>query len=608
MKLDWILRILSSRPNLLSSFVVVVLLGCVFLLADPGASSESNTPSNAQDKQSIQELNVTTTEPEMAGQTDSGEWWTVQSDFLRSIKLDELILSTDLDGLTHLLDQANHLSNFASRFTAKTRIVEGISARDPLRALELAQEFPIQHRSVLLSTIFHEWILADLDSAVEHAKPLDEQTRKLFVTALFYVREDLGEDVRRSIATSLSLKDFARELLLEAQVASLMEQPEEAFQAIQNDSVPDSRQMRLLEEVALEWIDRDGMEVFSRLGEQLTFEDRENLRYGVTRSLTQRDAPAMFAYAKTSLGETDFRVWKTILNEWVRWDAPAAFDAINQLSSEELGRTLRESVVSDWARNNPFELLDYLDTFPQDIRLTAEEQAIQFATMMSPKKAAIHLASLDGNQDVVVQNFVSGWAMQDPTAALDWVLGSPQLVDTRQELFNLIVDRMPIENADRLMNEALAIPIGESGVGAEVGIVRWLAREDIDKALLALSQTREGQTKLDSYREVGWELVRRDRNQDAIGLADQLRDEQRASFIRTMAPTIVASDPENIQGVLEMFESTEGKSSVALAALTFHGLQEFLSEQQVTDLTKLLLPEDVEQLKKGFSLPEDADE
>ena len=521
----------------------------------------------------------------------------VSSVFELSVQLDSWLLDHELSDLVALFEQSKAISNLENRTDIQQRIVERIASIDPKRALKIAETQPNNYKRVLYSAIFREWVFMDIDSAVEYAaSTLPQNIKRLMVQSIVSIRDDLDESTRLKLAKRLGMEQVASALLDQSRINVLLDQPELALKAVLDDGKPDRDQIGSLVQIALVWIEKEGIEVLDSIGDQLPFGTRRNLLQAVFAQLTQRDAQKAFQSAISILDQTDSIVISNVLRNWASWDAPAAMEATQTVESDEFRNSLQAKLIQDWSIANPFELLDSLDLVPEPLRKTAESQAIQFVSMIAPAKAATHVAETAGQNFNDVKTFISGWAMRDPEGAVEWILGSSNFSDRRWELLNPILPRVSIEYADKFFDVLKAQPLNSSGAGGEVDIIRWVLNHDVDTALELLPKARAGLTKIMSYEQVGRKLAELDRNSEAIALANNLSVDHRKTYIRSLALQWVANDSSSAMDLLRLLSTESDRSSFAFSLISSHKIQQFLTDTQNEQLEGLLIPEDAEDL------------
>ena len=522
------------------------------------------------------------------------QWQSISGAFDRSVYLDNWLLNNELTDVLRLYDQAGTISNQRLRATFQDRIVERVASIDPPKALEIAETRRYVRQQDSYYSIFREWVLSDIDTAIEHASELPEDIRRIVTRAVVFVRDDLDESNRMQFLESLRMERFGLVLLEQVRIRALLDQPEVALREVLNDEKPNREQVDSLIQVALAWIEKDGINILPHIGEQLAFGTRRNLLQGVFKTLAQSDAEKAFRNALTVLDHKDSSVLSNILSGWGSKDALSAFNAIQWVESEDLRNALQSKQIQNWSVENPFGLLDSLDSIPENLRQFAETQALQYVSMIAPAKAATHVAETSGENFSAVQSFVSGWAVRDAQSAMEWIFESPYSTDRRWELLGPIFNRLSVEDADRLLDVVEQIPLDPSEIGEEVHVVRWVAKQDIVRALDLLPRIRAGITKEYSYREVGRKLAELNRNSEAVALAEYLSIDQRRRYIRSLTDQWVSQDSTSVMDYLQLLENESDKSSFALSVIGFHRIQEFLTSSQKVLLEGMLTSEDAE--------------
>ena len=96
--------------------------------------------------------------------------------------------------------------------------IQRIAVVDPEQAISLVEKVGSERRKVLLTFVFEEWSVADLDQAVKHALQLEDIDRLAVLDGIFNARFDLSEIELREIASQLGHKERMFERLASRQL------------------------------------------------------------------------------------------------------------------------------------------------------------------------------------------------------------------------------------------------------------------------------------------------------------------------------------------------------------------------------------------------------
>lgn len=137
---------------------------------------------------------------------DLGTLFTERSRFSQSIQLFRQTEVRDQEFLIDLARQATLLPNVLDRDVVQDVVFRRLDAMDPVKALARLNEFANQDTTHMIRAIFHEWLYADLEYAIESASAMKEPAKVAILKELLNSRYDLPESVLRDSAKKLDIE------------------------------------------------------------------------------------------------------------------------------------------------------------------------------------------------------------------------------------------------------------------------------------------------------------------------------------------------------------------------------------------------------------------
>ena len=526
----------------------------------------------------------------------------LSSEFERSAALFNILLQADKRDLLTLVDQSKKVSPATVQRSMQQSIFQRLASIDSVEALKQAKTLPKHRQDPLVQAIFEEWSITDLDESVKVAKNLDGPQKIAALQGILRSRTDLSESLRKEIARDFGRERVAVDMISQARMMELLDNPEEAWFAMIGDQNQRSSQTGILIQIGNAWVRQQGLGVLGQIAESFT--DWQT-RSTVVRSII---AKATLANPQDALNQAlrlrsnQVGEWAPmVVREWALSEPRTAFDAATNVSPSGLRRSLQESVVIAWATNNPNMLLEELALLPENLQNLAREQAILAIARNEPLEAVDLMASVedDSSRHMIAYSVASSWSDIDPVAAVNWILSNPDLERMRNELLTIVFQKLALENPQLAMELALKQPI-EHGRGLEAIVIARLAQVDLQHALALLAQVREGQTQVAAFMSIGQQLVRNYDTDRALKLGEQLDGQSRSSYYQSVMSTWANMDPEGLVNSLDKLPSTETKSKAALSLARSNQYREVLTTDQLDYAKSFLSEQDAKRLDSGI--------
>ena len=526
----------------------------------------------------------------------------VSSTFARNAELHRLVDSADQKTLLSMLSLSSQIKPSTVQPELQKPIVQRLAMMDPRRALSAVEKLPHHQNDLLTKEIFHEWSQSSLDEAVKFAKQMkNDSIQFTALRGILESRSDLSDDVRRGIARELGNESIAEHTFAQEAMMGQLENPEKAWYSMVDDWDGDLQSSGYLLHVANAWVNQSGLGVLDEIYESL--DDRNSkmvVLSGVIASAMQRDPEATFNRTLMMESEQASTLALTAARTWARSDPQSAFSAASNVSKGGLRLNLQRTIISSWASNNPSELLAAVSTFPENLTKYAEMKAVTGISRESPEEAAQLMATMDFGEDLssVARTIANNWSRKDPLAAVEWVLTNADLENQRRSLLRPLLGKLAREQPEMAMDIALQQPVE---FGLEAGVISRLASVDVHKALTLLSRVRQGAHQFPAYTSVGSALVDVGQTQRAMKLANELPEELRDVYYRSVFGKWARSDPEGLLAEIDKLSSASLKSSAAFALASNSRFGQSLSDEQMEYAKSFLNEKELEMLDRTRS-------
>ena len=253
------------------------------------------------------------------------------------------------------------------------------------------------------------------------------------------------------------------------------------------------------------------------------------------------------------------------------------------------------TVILAWGRKHPSEALDRVMEFPRLYRADAVSAAAIKLAEDNPLATIDRISdfrSVPGtNVDRAIESVVRNWALDAPKLALEWVQNNTEEGSTyRAELLGEVLPKYALDEPE----QAMTIAVEEFNPdyiysSLESQVIRSLITFDrLDSAVELLPQVRDEFRRLESVN-VGAELVKQNRLDDALALTDSIPNEERSEYLYWLASRLTIYDLAT--DVLEMIAkvpSAQLQSTVAERLLTDGTAESDFTSEQLTTLRSYL--------------------
>ncbi|MYD44912.1 MAG: hypothetical protein F4W92_00960 [Gammaproteobacteria bacterium] len=519
-----------------------------------------------------------------------------KTEFERRAALFGLLMSAAEDTLIEYLDKSKTFDSPSLRKSIESAIIQKLASLNPQIALEQVRTLPIGNQQDLVTFIFEEVALSDLEDAKNLALALDPTLTQAAVQGILLARHKHSDDLLLDIAKELNQEAYAVRILAEAVAFSASEDPRLAWNRIVFDSQPNLAQTEFLIRVATEWLIQEGISVIDQISESLTDTVvRDAVIMSALHRIAQDDPHAALIEALQLTSDSRELAIRTIAEVWARIDPQAALVDIATMESGKTLKLLQESLLIAWAAHDPSDLLEMLAVVPEHLRAMAEQEAMLAIARISPEEAVSFLSEIEDDdlRIKLAKEIATNWSEQDPHAALDWVLNETFTTDVQQaETLMIVLANLASNDPELAFKTARDQPIVLRGVhyrGMEVTVIQNLVDINIDKALAMLSEIRrEGLTIPHAYGEVGRAMIRDGQYDRALALGQRLGENRRRNYTTELMYQWAMSNPETLFEALEGLPSDQLKNQAARGLVRYNPETKALSSLQMEQVGKFL--------------------
>lgn len=518
------------------------------------------------------------------------------TDFERKAALFGLMDEANETSLIKFFDESQNLDSEHLRNMSEGIIIQKLASLNPMSALEQVIVLPLNRQEDLISAIFEEISLSDINEARSLALDLKPSLQQAALIGILQARHKHSNELLLEVATQLDQTAFAVKFLAEAVAFSPYDDPASAWNQIVFDREPNLAQTEFLIRVASEWLVQDGISVVDQISASLKDEIvRDAVIRAVLHRFAQEDPRAAMIEAAKLTGNSRELALRTIAEVWARFDPEGALAGIATLESGKSLNLLQEAVLQAWATNDPLELLDMLAIVPERLRAMAREEAMMAFARISPGEAKSFLSDLEDDdlRIKLAKEIATHWSEQDPHAALDWVLNEQFTTDVQQaETLMIVLAGLATKDPDLAFRTARDQPIvlrGQYYRGMEVTVIQQLVETNIDKALAMLSEIRStGLTTTHAYSEVGRAMIRDGQFDRALALGQRLGERSRRNYNGSLMYQWAMTDPETLFDKLETLPSEQLKDQAARGLVRYNDETKALNSEQMERVASYL--------------------
>ena len=444
----------------------------------------------------------------------------------------------------------------------------------------------------VVQSVFSDWALSDLRSAISKAKSLGTDAKSNALTGILATQAGQSLATHRRIAKELGDEERGLDSYLMSFTTERVDDPKAAWAEVVTLVKPNnSNHSRALGYIARQWYEQDGFSVLDEISASSV--DKE-FKSGTIRQLlwqaAQDNPEQAFQYALTMPSEGLFfsPTLNSVVYTWSASDPQSAYQAVSKIEKSGQRENLQRSVVSTWASNEPRYVLDRLDSFSPNIRDNARSVAIVAIARTSPKEAAEIALEHSGEtlSNYHISQILHEWIDQDVEAAVNWVFNGPVSEEKRHHwvsaLAGSLVESDPRRAFDLASQQKVPEDSGFRGMyqtGLEADIIRQITYQNLELAVELLPRVREGPTRTSAFTYVGNRYIDEGHSAKALNLGLKLPTEEQASYFQSISFSWARIDPDGFVESIENIPTPELRSTLARSFMTRWASENFTDAQ-----------------------------
>ena len=268
------------------------------------------------------------------------------------------------------------------------------------------------------------------------------------------------------------------------------------------------------------------------------------------------------------LGDKDDQVLLTreIFESWVSIDLQAALE-----TAEELDRLTGTSqhmsyVYSEWAKDDPYTVLDQLDHLPGNSARRVKHTAIRTIARESPRSAIQFLEHVEDEMErhEVATSIAYVWSNLDPKASIEWILSGPEGINAESSL-PIAVAQLAQVDAEAAMDIAAAQK-GALRTKLEANVVQTIAKTNVADAFRVVDELPD-ERRLDVGKALGRDVVLYAPDQ-VIRFRNKLDSASQYSYYNSVLTPWLIFRLDSLVEEIDQFPSKEIASLAAFRAMS----------------------------------------
>ena len=499
-----------------------------------------------------------------------------------------------------ILRNSESVERNAYRTEIQTASTRKLATLDPDLALRWISDQPRVRRTPILKSLFHEWSLIALDQAVEGAMLISGGDRKTALETILSTRNDLATSDVLNIARELELEEVGMQVISAVEARELLEDPTTAWDFLVSDNLDDESQLDSLKLVAAAWKEQEGYDVLLQVARLFPMRDDRSALSTVIEGAVDKDIEDAFSWLRNVPRSERGELPCALAMVAACIDPELAINEIAAWSDEPIHVQLEKTVANTWARVDPREMLERIETIPQSARVGAMEIALTRLAYESPTEAVEYMEATKEfvrSDSHFARTIAKQWSFTDPEAALEWAIAysaeDKELLDSlRRVIFRNLV-RVDLEKALDISRSNIRSTLIRVDDAAEYDVIWELTQlGKIDEAISLLPQVH-GQARFFSILALGEMLVGAGDPIKAIELGTEIPSLNNplfrpASYFNTTLDLWAIRNPQQLFQTLPLITSPLVRSLAARTLIDLQDATPALTEEQIQSAQSFL--------------------
>lgn len=503
---------------------------------------------------------------------DLGEIAQHESLFAQELALMRLVDVASTNELNDILDQSEKLASTNFRNVVRSVVIRKMATNAPKKALERIRSWDTEVRTPLVTVVYQEWSVLDLEAAIAFILDLDEAYQKAALQGILDSREDLGSNKLEEIAAQFGLEAITNESLADSMGQNPIVDPKKAWDGLVR-TFPDNLydiegvQLDLIAHVINANWEKDGIKALRRLYKSIRGRPGSVRLMHEFIDLLADDDPDLALEVVISLDpkNDDLMASQRILR-WARDDPFAALHASLSTTNKKLRRDFtRVYNLASAPDVIPHLIIEELAGYPYEVIESVLPQTMHYLTLYSPQLASQYLYLTEDFRTrlEMARHVAETWSREDPQATLGWVTSDQGVKDMRSQLLAVVLQEMTYVDIEQAFQVALSQSTDNSDIGPEAAVIAELAQFELETAMDLLPQVRNSATMLSAASSVGRRVIEVGKSSAVHDIAQNLKEPNRLAFYESLLLDWVSDDHQGLCDSLERLPSSELKSSAA---------------------------------------------
>ena len=524
---------------------------------------------------------------------------------------------SELSGVLKVVaESSNSWISERVRSELQVAILQRLATHDPYEALRLVEAWNDTESALFIRPIFETWAILDPDSAIGHARNLDEQTRNSAMLGLLDAQDETNLPKALEIGHELDVSEKGSvSTFVDWLNAECAQDPEDTWTRLTKLAwkyrIPGVGQ--LLASLAVQWYEEEGSDVLDEIRALSNNDNSYQVNSSLSRVLKHialTEPKTAFNYARY-LPNRSSALLDDLMRTWAEFDLQGALEASYAIGDDVVRRDSQQKVAAVWAEKEPRYILRNLDVVPEPVRYVAARVGVGEVARNSLQEAGKYALQIEdlALRKIAVSWLMPIWSTHEPSTLLNWLLSDSAnehiVSEVREQLVYNTLDSDPRRAFQLAQGQPraewnrgtldLAAQILRNGqhslpppVGLESHALKRIAESDPQLALELLPNVREGDTKFEATLHLGKAFVYEGDVSEALNLAQQLPESNRDRYYSRLIRHWGREDPISLLESIEEFASTKHQSSAAAFLLREDRKHRTLDEAQVNSLRKYL--------------------
>ena len=409
-----------------------------------------------------------------------------------------------------LFQQSKAIEEITRRQSMQSVILERLVSIDVEQALALVQNLGGADQRKYLGFIFGTWAKLDLRAAIEGAVNLPIIERELAVDGIFEAMTDLSQSEVEEILRELGIEETYIYARFGPRRYDQDLDPRIAMRELKERPLRDyNKHFFAVLDTATVWYEVEGLAAMPEIFDSLRNEPwKHNLMLRLVRRAVVDDPKGLLDFVD-QLGVKDDQVFLTreVFESWVSIDLEAALETAEELDRLTGTSQHRRYVYSEWAKDDPYTVLDQVDHLPRNTARWVKHAAIRTIARESPQSAIQFLEQIEDGMEryEVTSSIAHAWSDLDPKASIEWILSLHERSNA-ESFLPFAVLRLAQVDAEAAMDIA-ASQKGALRTQLEANVIKTIARTDVADAFRAVDELPD-ERRLDVGKALARDVVR----------------------------------------------------------------------------------------------------